>query len=42
MTQEWDAGRLNSELDGVGFDTLAVRAGQHRTPEGEHLSLIHI
>lgn len=36
MTQEWDAGRLNSDLDGVGFDTLAVRAGQHRTPEGEH------
>ncbi|KAB0548757.1 O-succinylhomoserine sulfhydrylase [Pseudomonas argentinensis] len=36
MTQEWDAGRLNSDLEGVGFDTLAVRAGQHRTPEGEH------
>lgn len=36
MTQEWNAGRLNSDLDGVGFDTLAVRAGQHRTPEGEH------
>lgn len=36
MTQEWEAGRLNSDLDGVGFDTLAVRAGQHRTPEGEH------
>jgi len=36
MTQEWDAGRLDSDLDGVAFDTLAVRAGQHRTPEGEH------
>ena len=36
MTQEWDAGRLDSDLEGVGFDTLAVRAGQHRTPEGEH------
>ncbi|MET1079140.1 MAG: O-succinylhomoserine sulfhydrylase [Pseudomonas sp.] len=36
MTQEWDAGRLDSDLEGVGFDTLAVRAGQHRSPEGEH------
>ena len=36
MSQEWDAGRLDSDLEGVGFDTLAVRAGQHRTPEGEH------
>lgn len=36
MTQEWDAGRLDSDLEGVGFDTLAVRAGQHRTPESEH------
>ncbi|MFV3015532.1 O-succinylhomoserine sulfhydrylase, partial [Pseudomonas sp. KHB2.9] len=36
MSQEWDAGRLDSDLDGVAFDTLAVRAGQHRTPEGEH------
>ncbi|NER59055.1 O-succinylhomoserine sulfhydrylase [Pseudomonas sp. MAFF212428] len=36
MTQQWDAGRLDSDLDGVAFDTLAVRAGQHRTPEGEH------
>jgi O-succinylhomoserine sulfhydrylase len=36
MTQQWDAGRLDSDLDGVGFDTLAVRAGQHRTPESEH------
>lgn len=23
-------------LDGVGLDTLAIRAGQHRTEEGEH------
>ncbi|AMR66586.1 O-succinylhomoserine sulfhydrylase [Aquipseudomonas alcaligenes] len=36
MSLEWEAGRLDSDLDGVGFDTLAVRAGQHRTPEGEH------
>jgi O-succinylhomoserine sulfhydrylase len=36
MTIEWDAGRLDSDLDGVGFSTLAVRAGQQRTPEGEH------
>ena len=36
MTQEWDAGRLDSDLQGVGFDTLAVRAGHHRSPEGEH------
>ena len=25
MTLEWEAGRLDSDLDGVGFDTLAVR-----------------
>ncbi|WP_137885412.1 O-succinylhomoserine sulfhydrylase [Pseudomonas sp. 2FE] len=36
MTEDWDAGRLDSDLEGVGFDTLAVRAGQRRTPEGEH------
>ncbi|MFC2973513.1 O-succinylhomoserine sulfhydrylase [Azotobacter bryophylli] len=36
MTIEWEAGRLDSELDGVGFATLAVRAGQRRTPEAEH------
>ena len=36
MSQDWDAGRLDSDLDGVAFDTLAVRAGQHRTPEAEH------
>jgi O-succinylhomoserine sulfhydrylase len=36
MTKEWDAGRLDSDLRDVGPDTLAIRAGQHRTPEGEH------
>ena len=36
MSLEWEAGRLDSDLEGVGFETLAVRAGQHRTPEGEH------
>ena len=36
MTQDWDAGRLDSDLEGAAFDTLAVRAGQHRSPEGEH------
>ena len=36
MTQDWQAGRLDSDLEGVGFDTLAVRAGQRRSPEAEH------
>jgi len=36
MTDQWDAGRLDSDLEGVAFDTLAVRAGQYRTPEAEH------
>ena len=36
MTPEWQAGRLDSDLDGAGFDTLAVRAGQARGPEAEH------
>ncbi|TWI53095.1 O-succinylhomoserine sulfhydrylase [Pseudomonas duriflava] len=36
MSHDWDAGRLDSDLDGVGFDTLAVRSGYHRSPEGEH------
>ncbi|WP_068830140.1 O-succinylhomoserine sulfhydrylase [Pseudomonas sp. BMS12] len=36
MSENWEAGRLDSDLEGVGFDTLAVRAGQQRTPEGEH------
>ncbi|MCL7461728.1 O-succinylhomoserine sulfhydrylase [Pseudomonas sp. NW5] len=36
MTQEWQAGRLDSDLSEAAFDTLAVRAGQRRSPEGEH------
>lgn len=36
MSAEWQAGRLDSDLDDAGFDTLAVRAGQSRGPEGEH------
>lgn len=36
MSNEWDAGRLDSDLQDAAFETLAVRAGQHRTPEGEH------
>lgn len=36
MTIEWEAGRLDSDLADVGQDTLAVRAGQRRTPEAEH------
>lgn len=36
MTDKWQAGRIDSDLEGVGIDTLAVRAGQDRTPEGEH------
>lgn len=36
MTTEWEAGRLDSDLEDVGLDTLAVRAGQRRTPEAEH------
>ncbi|UGV32057.1 O-succinylhomoserine sulfhydrylase [Halopseudomonas aestusnigri] len=36
MTEQWQPGRLDSDLDGAGFDTLAVRAGQRRTPEAEH------
>ncbi len=36
MTIEWEAGRLDSDLEGAGLDTLAVRAGQRRTPEAEH------
>lgn len=36
MSKEWDAGRLNSDLSQVAMDTLAVRAGQQRTPEAEH------
>ncbi|WP_417780396.1 O-succinylhomoserine sulfhydrylase [Stutzerimonas xanthomarina] len=36
MTTDWDAGRLDSDLSGANMDTLAVRAGQRRSPEGEH------
>lgn len=36
MIPEWQAGRLDSDLDQAGFDTLAVRAGQARGPEAEH------
>lgn len=36
MSEQWQAGRLDSDLDGAAFDTLAVRAGQRRTPESEH------
>lgn len=36
MTTDWNAGRLDSDLTGASMDTLAVRAGQHRTPEAEH------
>ena len=42
MTDQWDAGRLDSDLEGVGFDTLAVRAGQSRTPEGEHSEALYL
>lgn len=41
MTQEWQAGRLDSDLTDVGFDTLAVRAGQRRSPEGEHSEALY-
>lgn len=36
MTSEWEAGRLDSDLEDAAFDTLAVRAGQRRGPEAEH------
>ena len=36
MSQDWDAGRLDSDLEGAAFETLAERAGQQRSPEGEH------
>lgn len=40
MTTDWQAGRLNSELSEAGFDTLAVRSGQHRSFEAEHSEAI--
>lgn len=36
MANNWQAGRLDSELTGTAQATLAVRAGQHRTHEAEH------
>lgn len=36
MSDKWQAGRLDSELQEASQDTLAVRAGQYRTHEGEH------
>lgn len=36
MNEKWQPGRFNSNLDGASIDTLAVRAGQERSPEGEH------
>ncbi len=36
---EWPE-RYQSDLSDAGFDTLAVRAGQLRTPEGEHSEAI--
>ena len=36
MNSTWQPGRLDSDLDEAGFDTMAVRAGQRRGPEGEH------
>ena len=36
MTIQWQPGQLDSDLTEVGFDTLAVRAGQRRGFEGEH------
>lgn len=37
--QQWPA-RYQTDLTGADFDTLAVRAGQLRTPEGEHSEAI--
>ncbi|HIZ50369.1 MAG TPA: PLP-dependent transferase, partial [Candidatus Pseudomonas excrementavium] len=36
MISDWEPGRLDSDLQDAGFDTLAVRAGQQRSPEAEH------
>lgn len=36
MTTDWHPGQLDSDLSGADFDTLAVRAGYRRSPEGEH------
>ena len=42
MSNEWEAGRLDSDLENVGFDTLAVRAGQRRSPEAEHGEALYL
>ncbi len=42
MSNEWEAGRLDSDLDDVAFDTLAVRAGQRRGPEAEHGEALYL
>ncbi|MCL5040946.1 MAG: O-succinylhomoserine sulfhydrylase [Gammaproteobacteria bacterium] len=42
MSNEWDAGRLDSDLLAAGFDTLAVRAGQRRGPEAEHGEALYL
>lgn len=36
MTNNWQAGRLDSDLTDTNQETLAIRAGQHRTHEAEH------
>ncbi len=36
MTTPWQPGQLDSDLTDSSFDTLAVRAGYRRSPEGEH------
>ncbi|SFM67532.1 O-succinylhomoserine sulfhydrylase [Halopseudomonas yangmingensis] len=42
MSNQWDAGRLDSDLQDAGFDTLAVRAGQRRGPEAEHGEALYL
>lgn len=39
---EWEPGRLDSDLEVAGFDTLAVRAGQRRGPEAEHGEALYL
>lgn len=40
MSVEWEPGMLDSDLTDAGFATLAVRAGQQRSAEGEHSEAI--
>ena len=40
MTDQWDAGRLDSDLEGVGFDTLAVRVYQYASDERVGAALV--